>query len=80
MNSTIRKKISEGIVLESSILSQAGMQNEIDIEIQEGAIFILPVVKEEDWKVLASIGNDAVEGNLKNPSKNHDRYLYGDSK
>ena len=80
MNSTIRKKIADGIVLESSLLNQAGMQNEIDIEIQEGAIFILPVVKESDWKILASLGSDAVEGKLENPSENHDRYLYGDTR
>jgi hypothetical protein len=30
----------------------------------------------EAWEVWRSLGDDAVEGKLKNPSINHDRYLY----
>lgn len=30
----------------------------------------------EAWEVWRSLGDDAVEGKLENPSINHDRYLY----
>jgi hypothetical protein len=30
----------------------------------------------DGWNVFLSLGEDAVEGNLENPSINHDRYLY----
>jgi hypothetical protein len=30
----------------------------------------------EAWDVWRSLGDDAVEGKLENPSINHDRYLY----
>ncbi|OLP18512.1 hypothetical protein BST81_10560 [Leptolyngbya sp. 'hensonii'] len=30
----------------------------------------------DGWDVFLSLGDDAVEGKLENPSINHDRYLY----
>jgi hypothetical protein len=30
----------------------------------------------EAWEVWQTLGDDAVEGKLENPSINHDRYLY----
>ena len=80
MSNTVRKKISENVILDKSILNQAGIRNEIDIVVQDGAILILPVVKENAWKVLRSFGEDATAGSLENPSLNHDRYIYGESK
>jgi hypothetical protein len=34
------------------------------------------VIDPEAWEVWQTLGDDAVEGNLENPSINHDRYLY----
>lgn len=79
MNSIIRKKISNGVVIENSLLNEAGIRNETDIIVHNGAIFILPVVKESDWNLLTRFGTDAEEGKLKNPSINHDLYLYGEN-
>lgn len=31
---------------------------------------------QEAWEVWQTLGDDAVEGKLENPSINHDRYLY----
>ena len=78
MNTTVRKKISDDIILDRALLNQAGLSNEIDIVVQDRAILILPAVKEEDWGALELLGKDAVDGALENPSENHDRYLYGD--
>lgn len=33
-------------------------------------------ISEEAWEVWRSLGDNAVEGKLENPSINHDRYLY----
>ncbi|UBF30090.1 hypothetical protein K9N68_38570 (plasmid) [Kovacikia minuta CCNUW1] len=33
-------------------------------------------ISEAAWEVWRSLGDDAVEGKLENPSINHDRYLY----
>ncbi len=33
-------------------------------------------IGEAAWDVWRSLGDDAVEGKLENPSINHDRYLY----
>ncbi|MBW4622687.1 MAG: hypothetical protein KME17_25430 [Cyanosarcina radialis HA8281-LM2] len=33
-------------------------------------------IDEEAWEVWRSLGDDAIPGNLENPSVNHDRYLY----
>ncbi|UZQ52958.1 hypothetical protein OOK60_10515 [Trichothermofontia sichuanensis B231] len=34
------------------------------------------VIDPEAWEVWRTLGDDAVEGKLENPSINHDRYLY----
>lgn len=33
-------------------------------------------IDSEAWEVWRTLGDDAVEGKLENPSINHDRYLY----
>ena len=33
-------------------------------------------ISEEAWEFWRSLGDDAIEGKLENPSINHDRYLY----
>ncbi len=77
MEKTIKQKVSRRIVLGKSLIEQAGLGEEIEIIVREGAILILPVVKSTGWKLLESLGEDAVEGILENPSENHDHYLYG---
>lgn len=80
MNSIIKQKVANRIVLGKSIINQAGLGSEIEIIIQEGIILILPSIKPKGWKVWQTLGEDAKEGVLNNPSENHDRYLYGDKK
>lgn len=77
MNKIIKRKASKRLILGKSLLGQAGIGEEIEIIIQQGAIFILPAVKPEGWKILESLGEDAAEGVLENPSEQHDHYLYG---
>ena len=80
MEKIIKQKITKRIVLGKSLIEQAGLGEEIEIIVQEGAILILPEVKSNGWKVLESLGSDAVEGVLKDPSERHDHYLYGAKK
>lgn len=77
MNKIIKQKRSKRIVLGQAILEKARLGKEIEILVQEGAIFILPAVKSKGWKVLESLGKNATAGTLKNPSEHHDDYLYG---
>ena len=81
MNNTVRQKITDNnVVLDKSLLNQAGIHEEFDLVVQNGAIFILPVVKEEDWEILETFSKSAKEGKLEDPSENHDSYLYGEKK
>lgn len=80
MNNIIKQNVSDRIVLGKSIINQAGLGSEIEIIIQEGIILILPSIKPKGWKVWRTLGEDAREGVLKNPSENHDQYLYGAEK
>ena len=78
MTRLIKQNVSIRIVLGRSIIDQAGLGAEIEILVQEGAIIILPSVKSKGWEVLETMGKDATEGVLKNPSEKHDYYLYGE--
>ncbi len=40
------------------------------------AVEVEPQKQLDGWDVFLSLGDDAVEGKLENPSINHDRYLY----
>jgi len=80
MEKIIKQKVSKRIVLGKSLIEQAGLGEEVEIIVQEGAILILPRVKSNGWKVLESLGRDAVEGVLEDPSERHDHYLYGAKK
>ena len=77
MSRVLKQKISNKIVIGKSIIDEANLKKDIEIVIQKGAIFILPSVKEDGWKLLESVGEDAVEGTLDNPSEKHNDYLYG---
>lgn len=80
MSRVLKQRITEQIVLNKSMMDEANMGDEVEVIIQEGAIFILPVVKEEVWGLLKSLGENAVEGILKDPSENHNQYIYGERK
>lgn len=69
--------VSNRIVLGKSIIAEAGLGEEIEILVQEGAIFILPAVKPDGWKALEALGKDATKGVLESPSEHHNHYLYG---
>jgi antitoxin component of MazEF toxin-antitoxin module len=76
----LRQKINNRLVLGKSVISEANIGEDIDVIIQDGAIFILPSVKSEVWDLLKKLGEDAVEGVLNDPSENHNQYLYGEKK
>ena len=76
MRNVIRQKVSDQVVIDKSLIQQAGLGEEIDIIVQDRAIFILPLVKPHGWKIFKSIGENATKGVLQNPSENHDDYLY----
>jgi len=73
-----KQNVSSRIVLGRSIINQAGLGSEVEIIVQEGAILILPSVKSKGWEVWKTLGDNATEGKLVNPSERHDHYLYGD--
>jgi hypothetical protein len=76
MTKIIRQNVSDRIVLGKSIINQAGLGKEVEILVQDGAIFILPSVKTKGWQVWEKLGSDAVEGALDNPSEKHNHYVY----
>lgn len=78
MTRLIKQNVSNRIVLGKSIIDQAGLGAEIEILVQEGAILILPSVKPKGWEVWETLGKDATEGILDNPSERHNHYLYGE--
>lgn len=80
MGRILRQKINNRLVLGKSIINEANIGEDVEVIIQEGAIFILPSVKLKGWELLKKLGEDAVEGILNNPSENHDQYLYGEKK
>ncbi len=78
MSKTIKRKAAKRIVLGRSLLDEAGLGEDIEILVQEGAIFICSAVKPQGWKAWESLGKDAVEGKIANPSERHDHILYGE--
>lgn len=72
-----KKNVVKQLILSQSLLSEAKLGTSVEINIQNGAIIILPAVKKNGWRMLANLGEDAVEGKLNEPAKNHDSYLYG---
>lgn len=75
MSRILKQKINNRLVLGKSIINEANIGEDVEVIIQEGAIFILPSVKLKGWELLKKLGEDAVEGILNNPSENHDQYL-----
>jgi hypothetical protein len=74
----IRKQnVTKQIVLSKALLSEAGLGRNVEIIVQDGAIFVLPAVKKRGWQLLEKLGQEAVEGKLDQPSRKHDSYLYG---
>ncbi len=80
MSRILKQRISNRIVLGKSVIDEANIGQDVEVIIQEGAIFILPAVKRKGWELLKTFGEDAVEGVLDNPSEKHNQYLYGERK
>ncbi len=72
-----RKNVVKQLVLSHSLLSEAKLGTSVEINIQSGAIIILPAVKRGGWHALAQLGENAVAGVLDEPAQNHDAHLYG---
>ncbi len=77
MSTVLRQKISNRIVLGKALINEANIGRDVEVIVQEGAIFILPAIKPKEWELLKKLGEDAGDGVLKNPSERHNEYLYG---
>lgn len=77
MGTVLKQKISNRIVLGKALINEANIGKNVEVIVQEGAIFILPAVKPKGWELLKTLGEDAGVGVLENPSERHDDYLYG---
>ncbi len=72
-----KQNVTKQIILSKALLSEAGLGRNVEIIVQDGAIFVLPAVKKRGWQLLEKFGRDAIEGTLDRPSQKHDSYLYG---
>ena len=77
--------VSQGVWIDARWLHKAGLGSRVQIEMKTGEIRIRAASEtaedskpsQKGWNTLATLGNNAVAGCLKNAAKNHDRYLYG---
>lgn len=77
MGTVLKQKISNRIVLGKALINEANIGKNVEVIVQDGAIFILPAVRPKGWELLKTLGEDAVNGVLENPSEKHNDYLYG---
>ena len=71
-----KQNVNRQIVLGRALLNEAKLGKNLEITIQEGAILILPAAKRRGWQLLSKLGEDAAEGILTEPARNHDEHLY----
>ncbi|KXB09295.1 hypothetical protein AKJ60_00575 [candidate division MSBL1 archaeon SCGC-AAA385M11] len=77
--------ISQGVWIDAQWLHKAGLGSRLQVEMKPGEIRIHSVSNmientnpsEKGWEAFLSLGNNAVQGRLKNAAQDHDRYLYG---
>ena len=81
-------EVQQGVWIDKHWLQQAGLDGHLQLVVQQGEIRIQAAPKEgkpsdspeEIWteevrEVFRSLGRNAVSGQLKNTSVNHDQYL-----
>lgn len=72
----------QGLWIEKKWLEKAGLNNELQLVIQEGEIRILSASltdnkkQEAAWDVFLSLEKDAPSSEMTDVSTNHDNYLY----
>lgn len=78
--------VSKGIWIDEQHLADAGLGDQVAITVRPGEIRIVTAPREasgrpeDGWEVFRSLGRQAQEGQLANPSTDHDRYLYGQNR
>ena len=78
-------KVSQGIWIDECWLHKTGLESQVEIEMKTGEIRIQAASKttkkakpsKKGWDTFHTLGDNAVNGCLKNAAQNHDRYLYG---
>ena len=77
--------VSQGVWIDARWLHKAGLGSRVQIEMKTGEIRIRAASEaveeskppQKGWNTLATLGDNAVAGRLKNAAENHDHYLYG---
>jgi len=78
-------KVSQGIWIDERWLHKIGLGSQVEIKMKTGEIRIQAASKttkktkpsKKGWDTFHTLGDNAVNGYLKNAAQNHDRYLYG---
>lgn len=82
MTQTQIAELKQGLWIEQNWLQEAGLDDKVQIIIQDGEIRILAVTattqqnQETGWEVFLSLEKNAPTGENANVSTNHDNYLY----
>lgn len=83
MTQTQEIELQQGLWIQQQWLIEAGLDDKVQIVIQEGEIRIISAAQsahkkkqEAGWDVFLSLEKDAPTGDVKDVSTNHDNYLY----
>lgn len=82
MTQTQIVELEQGLWIQQNWLKQAGLDDKVQIVIQQGEIRILAAItslnqnQEKGWDVFLSLEKDAPKGQVADISTNHDNYLY----
>ena len=79
--------VSQGVWIDKRWLQKAGLGSRLQVEMRTGEIRIQTASKtnediepsEKGWHTFQTLGDNAVDGCMKDAAQNHDRYLYGKS-
>lgn len=74
----------KGVLIEDELLAQAGILQDVQVQIENGKIVITSSWKQEldqeptdlGWELWQDLGSSAVSGIFEDASENHDKYLY----
>ena len=77
--------VRQGVWIDKRWLQKAGLGSRLQVEMKTGEIRIHAASKinndrvptEKGWSTLQTLGDNAVDGCMKNAAQNHDSYLYG---
>ena len=75
-------ELEQGVWIQPQWLKEAGLNDKVQIVIQEGEIHLKRasdtsnLKQEEGWEMFLSLEEDAPTGQITDISANHDNYLY----